>query len=90
MNEVGSWPGQPWLSAYALLYQIPPWKNVGTDIIVIVTVIPLFLILLFLPFIPGLRSLPRRLGVYRLIWRSYYRDYGMDKSRKETEHEEGS
>ena len=90
MNEVGSWPGQPWLSVYALLYQIPPWKNVGTDIIVIVTVIPLFLILLFLPFIPGLRSLPRRLGVYRLIWRSYYRDYGMDKSRKETEHEEGS
>ena len=90
MNEVGSWPGQPWLSVYALLYQIPPWKNVGTDIIVIVTVIPLFLILLFLPFIPGLRSLPRRLGVYRLIWRSYYRDYGMDKSRKETEHEEDS
>jgi hypothetical protein len=78
MNEVGSWPGQPWLFSYSLLYQIPPWKNVGTDIIVIATIIPLFLILLFLPFIPGLRSLPKWLRVYRLIWRSYYRDYGRD------------
>ena len=31
------------------------------------------LALLLLPFIPGLRALPRRLGVYRLIWREYYR-----------------
>jgi hypothetical protein len=30
-------------------------------------------VLLLLPFIPGLRSLPRRLGVYRLIWRQHYR-----------------
>jgi hypothetical protein len=25
--------------------------------------------LILLPFIPGLRSLPRHLGVHRLIWR---------------------
>jgi hypothetical protein len=76
MNEIGSWPGQPWLWFYTLFYQVPPWSTVGTDIIVIATVTPLFLILIFLPFIPGLRSLPRLLGLYRLVWRSYYRKYG--------------
>jgi hypothetical protein len=25
--------------------------------------------LVFVPFIPGLRSLPKHLGVHRLIWR---------------------
>jgi len=29
--------------------------------------------LLLLPFIPGLRSLPKYLGVYRIIWRRHYR-----------------
>ena len=31
-----------------------------------------FLIFLFLPFIPVLNKLPRRLGVYKLIWRDWY------------------
>jgi hypothetical protein len=26
-----------------------------------------------IPFIPGLRSLPRHLGVHRLIWSDHYR-----------------
>jgi hypothetical protein len=30
--------------------------------------------LVFLPFIPGLRSIPRWSRVYRLIWRQHYRD----------------
>jgi hypothetical protein len=34
----------------------------------------LSLILLFLPWIPGLNRLPRLLKVYRLIWRDYYRE----------------
>jgi hypothetical protein len=76
MNEIGSWPGQPWLWFYTLFYQVPPWSTVGTDIVVIATVTPLFLVLIFLPFIPGLRSLPRVLGIYRLVWRSYYRKHG--------------
>jgi hypothetical protein len=29
--------------------------------------------LVCIPFIPGVRSLPRWLRVYRLIWRDYYR-----------------
>ena len=76
MNEIGSWPGQPWLWFYTLFYQIPPWSTVGTDIVVIATVTPIFALLFFLPFIPGLRSLPRLLGIYRLVWRPYYRKYG--------------
>jgi hypothetical protein len=76
MNEIGNWPGQPWLWFYSFFYQVPPWSTIGTDIVVIVTVTPIFLILLFLPFIPGLRSLPRGLRLYRLVWRPYYRKYG--------------
>lgn len=34
----------------------------------------LTLTLLLLPRIPGLNRLPRLLGVYRLIWRDYYRE----------------
>jgi len=33
----------------------------------------LSLVFVCLPFIPGLRSLPRHLGVHRLIWRQHYR-----------------
>jgi hypothetical protein len=31
-------------------------------------------LLLLIPFIPGLRDLPRLLRVYRLVWRPYYRE----------------
>lgn len=76
MNEIGSWPGQPWLWFYSGFYQIPPWVNWGTDIAVIATVTLLILLVLFVPFIPGLRDIPRWIGVYRLIWRRYYDKYG--------------
>jgi len=36
----------------------------------------LTLALALLPFIPGLRSVPRWVGVYRLIWRYHYRSLG--------------
>jgi hypothetical protein len=77
-NEIGSWPGQPWLWVYSLFYQIPPWVNYsqGSDIIVIATVTVIFLAFLLLPLIPGLRDIPRWIGAYRLIWRDYYRASG--------------
>jgi hypothetical protein len=31
------------------------------------------LLLLLVPFIPGLRSLPRLIPIHRLVWRDYYR-----------------
>jgi len=36
----------------------------------------LTLLLALLPFIPFVRSVPRWLGVYRLIWRQHYRSLG--------------
>jgi hypothetical protein len=74
MNETGSYPGQAWLWLYTFWYQVSPFKNSGNadaEIWVIMAVLTLALILV--PFIPGLRSLPEKLGLYRLIWRDYYR-----------------
>ncbi len=85
MNEIGSWPGQPWLAPYALWYHIPPWSTSGTDISVVVTVLGLALVVFLVPFIPGLRSLPKALGVYKLVWRSYYARYGRDSSSERRE-----
>jgi hypothetical protein len=34
----------------------------------------LTLLLALVPFIPGLRSIPRWTRIYRLIWRQHYKD----------------
>lgn len=74
MNESGCWPGQFWLSLYTLFYQIPPWSTSSSgDLMVAVTVVPFFVLLLLVPWIPGLRSLPRVLKLYRFVWKDYYR-----------------
>jgi hypothetical protein len=31
---------------------------------------------IWIPFIPGLRDLPRRVPIYRLIWREHYSPIG--------------
>ena len=75
MNETGSYPGQAWLWLYSFWYQIPPYNaSANGDILVFSTVIVLSGLLLAVPFIPGLRSIPRRTKVYRLIWREHYRN----------------
>ncbi len=74
MNETGSWPGQPWLWLYTMWYQVPPMntsRNADIEVVAIMTV--LSLALLALPFIPGLRDIPRLVPVHRVIWRQYYR-----------------
>ncbi|MDA8298294.1 MAG: hypothetical protein M0004_17250 [Actinomycetota bacterium] len=76
MNETGSWPGQPWLWLYTMWYQVGPMSsssNGDLEVVAIMTVCSIGL--LFVPFIPGLRDLPRKLPVHRLIWRNYYRSY---------------
>lgn len=74
MNETGSWPGQPWLWLYSMWYQVPPMSTSGNaDILVVAIMAVLSLALLLLPFIPGLRSIPRWIPVHRIIWRQYYR-----------------
>ncbi|MEI6727375.1 MAG: hypothetical protein WCN81_14280, partial [Actinomycetes bacterium] len=37
MNELGTWPGQPWLWFYSMWYNIPLWSSNGTDILAIVS-----------------------------------------------------
>ena len=46
----------------------------NADLEVWVIMMVLTLVLIFLPFIPILRSIPRWSRVYRLIWRQHYRD----------------
>lgn len=70
MNETGNYPGQPWMWLYTFWYQVKPFSTSGNaDALVWGLMAVLTLALVLLPFIPGLRSLPRHLGVHRLIWR---------------------
>jgi hypothetical protein len=74
VNTLGNWPGQPWLLPVSFWYQIPPGSTSGNGDILVLAIVALFgVALVFLPFIPGLRVLPLKLRVYRLIWRHHYR-----------------
>jgi hypothetical protein len=74
MNETGSYPGQAWLWLYTFWYQVKPFSTSGNaDALVWGLMAVLTLAFVLVPFIPGLRSLPRVVRVYRLIWRDYYR-----------------
>ncbi|HEY2334149.1 MAG TPA: hypothetical protein VGH58_03965 [Solirubrobacterales bacterium] len=75
MNETGSYPGQVWLWLYTFWYQIEPFKeSPNADALIFALMGVLSLAFVCIPFIPGLRTLPRRLGVYRAIWRDHYRE----------------
>ena len=77
MNETGNYPGQAWLWLFTMLYQIPPYTTAwaaNADALAIATISLLTVLLALVPWIPGLRDLPRSLGVHRLIWRHYYRE----------------
>jgi hypothetical protein len=75
MNETGRYPGQAWLWLYTFWYQIPPFKDSdNADALVWALMMALSLGLVLVPFIPGVRSIPRATRVYRLIWRDYYRN----------------
>ncbi len=75
MNETGNYPGQAWLWLYTLWYQVPPMNtSSNADLQVWAIMMLLTLGLVLLPFIPGLRSIPRWTRVYRLIWRRHYRE----------------
>ncbi|MGO9885781.1 MAG: hypothetical protein ACLPV4_22535 [Solirubrobacteraceae bacterium] len=74
MNETGSYPGQVWLWLYTFWYQVKPFStspNADIDVLAIMGVLSLAFILV--PFIPGVRDLPRRVPIYKLIWRDHYR-----------------
>ncbi|MBS2965031.1 hypothetical protein KGA66_18385 [Actinocrinis puniceicyclus] len=75
MNETGNFPGQAWLWLYTFWYQISPYNHSdNADALVWGTMMVLTLAFVLVPFIPGVRSIPRLVPVYRLIWREHYRD----------------
>lgn len=81
MNELGSWPGQAWLWLYTFWYQIPPFSSSGNaDALVWGLMMLLTLGFILIPFIPGVRDLPRWIPIHRLVWRNYYNRYGSTRS----------
>jgi hypothetical protein len=73
MNETGSYPGQVWLWLYTFWYQIKPFQNndnADAQIWAIMAVLSLAFICI--PFIPGVRSIPRWIPIHKLIWREHY------------------
>ena len=74
MNETGSYPGQVWLWLYTLWYQVEPFKaSASGDLLVMLMMGLLSAAFICVPFIPGVRSLPRKIPIYKLIWREHYR-----------------
>ncbi len=74
MNETGSYPGQPWLWLYTLWYEVPGFSSSpNVDMIAVYMTGLATLLLLAVPFIPGLRDVPRVVPLHRLVWRSWYK-----------------
>jgi hypothetical protein len=75
MNETGSYPGQAWLWLYTFWYQISPYNHsTNADALVWGTMAALSVLFVLIPYIPGPRSIPRYIPIYRLIWRQHYHD----------------
>jgi hypothetical protein len=81
MNETGRYPGQAWLWLYSFWYQIPPFNNgdshpfgANADAWIMVIMGALSLGLIIMPLIPGVRSLPYKIKIHRLIWKNYYQE----------------
>lgn len=81
MNETGRYPGQAWLWLYTMWYQIPPFTSdtgflginaANADLGVVGIMLVLSLLLLLVPFIPGLRDIPRWIPIHKLIWHRHY------------------
>ena len=75
MNETGSYPGQVWLWLYTFWYQIEPFKaSANADALVMLVMLALSALFILIPFIPGVRDIPRAIPLYKLIWREHYRE----------------
>ena len=73
MNETGSYPGQVWLWLYTFWYQVSPIStSPNVDALVMALMGVLSLCFILVPFLPGIRSIPRRIPLYKLIWRDWY------------------
>ncbi len=71
-NETGSYPGQPWLWLYTLWYQMPGFRSSSNvDLIAIYLTGAATLLLLAVPFVPGIRNIPEIVPLHRLVWRRW-------------------
>jgi hypothetical protein len=83
VHETGNYPGAWWLDAYQVWYELPPIADSdNADLIVVTIMTAIFLVILFLPFIPGLNRLPHVLKVYRFVWRDWYRNHAGELNRQ--------
>jgi hypothetical protein len=84
MNETGNFPGQQWLAPFSFWYQLPIFNSDAqtgiaatltgnADIYILAIIAVMMLLVIFLPYIPGLRSIPRWIPLHKLVWRDYYR-----------------
>jgi len=72
MNETGSYPGQPWLWLYTLWYLVPGFTtSANVDLIAIYMTGLATVLLLAVPFIPGLSDIPKFIPIHRLVWRQW-------------------
>jgi hypothetical protein len=77
MNETGSFPGQSWLWLYTFWYQIKPFStSPNADVLVMAVMGLMSTLFILVPFLPGVRDLPRKIPIYKLIWREHYRSLG--------------
>jgi len=74
MNETGRYPGSAWLWLYTMWYQVPPFNSAtgflgisaaNTDLAVGRVMLILTALLLLVPFIPGLRDIPRWIPIHK-------------------------
>ena len=73
MNEVGNWPGAWWLPLYTVWYQFGPGLNgSNADLFAMIMTGIFAMLFLLIPWIPGVRSIPKLTRVYRLMWSDYY------------------
>jgi hypothetical protein len=74
MNETGNYPGQSWLWLFSFWYQVPViGAAANADVLVVGIMLLLTVLLALVPFIPGLRTLPRLIPIHKLVWKDYYR-----------------
>lgn len=74
MNETGNTPGQSWLWLFSFFYQVEPFASAPhADLVIVLIMAGLTALLALLPFIPGLRTIPKWIPLHRVIWRDYYR-----------------
>ena len=67
-------------------YHVPGWRNsANVDLIAIYMTGLATILLLAIPFIPGLRDIPRWIPVHRLIWRNWNQEAAQPAAESDPE-----